>query len=125
MFFILIHKDSKHKVCDLKALTLIKCLPNWPVWTVLGAISIWGIIAVLCPLWPLRILVETAQERDEPLPGLIYSCKLYEPISLLTFTPISQRMKKLLFFVENRNFTEIFLFFLNYSHFQSTAKDHV
>ena len=47
-------------------------LPEWTTWAVLIALAFWDVLAVGCASGPLRKMVDLAQERDEPIPGLIY-----------------------------------------------------
>ena len=46
--------------------------PEWTTWGLLGAVAVWDLIAVLTPRGPLKLLVEEAERRNEPIPGLVY-----------------------------------------------------
>ncbi|KAK2955629.1 putative Presenilin like protein [Blattamonas nauphoetae] len=50
--------------------------PEWTAWILLVAIAIYDIFAVLCPCCALNQIVDISNERDEPIPGLLYSAAL-------------------------------------------------
>lgn len=64
--------------------------PEWTTWGLLAAVSVWDLIAVLTPRGPLKLLVEEAERRNEPIPGLVYQgadikvrrCGCYHRMSL-------------------------------------------
>lgn len=50
-------------------------LPEWTTWTLLMAMALYDVLAVLVPGGPLNMLVELAIARDEDIPALIYESR--------------------------------------------------
>ena len=47
-------------------------MSQWTGWTLLVALALYDLCAVLTPCGPLRQLVKLAQEHQDPIPGLLY-----------------------------------------------------
>lgn len=51
---------------------IFRTLPPWATWVILGVLVLWDLFAVLSKYGPLRVLIEMARERGDPLPALVY-----------------------------------------------------
>jgi len=51
---------------------IVTKLPVWTGWTLLVALALYDLCAVLTPCGPLKQLVNLAQKHKDPIPGLLY-----------------------------------------------------
>lgn len=51
---------------------IVTKFPEWTGWALLIALALYDLCAVLSPCGPLKALVKLAQERQDPIPGLVY-----------------------------------------------------
>ncbi|KAJ3676598.1 hypothetical protein LUZ60_004010 [Juncus effusus] len=79
-FPILLRQSYMVAVAVLVAVWFAR-LPEWTTWTLLVALAIYDLVAVLSPRGPLRILVELASSRDDELPALVYEARPNVPSS--------------------------------------------
>ena len=80
---LLLHRAYLILISALWALFFIKYLPDWTTWAFLGFVTLWDLFSVLAPFGPLRVLVETAQERNEQIfPSIIPMYTLVETVDL-------------------------------------------
>jgi presenilin 1 len=57
----------------IMAWTMSRFFPEWTMWGLLLALSLYDIFAVLTPYGPLKALVELSQDRGDAIPGLVYA----------------------------------------------------
>ena len=65
-------------------------LPDWTNWTILIALAVYDLFAVLSPCGPLKALVEMSQSRNEPIPGLVYEADAPDDTPPATAQPQTQ-----------------------------------
>ncbi|CAI5439596.1 unnamed protein product [Caenorhabditis angaria] len=76
----------------LTSLFILYNLPDWTVWLVLVAMSLWDLFAVLAPCGPLQMLIKTARRRgDSKFPAILYSTMAEIEIEELEMTDRTDR----------------------------------
>jgi len=70
----------------LIAVAVIMCwilsnFPEWTSWALLVMLALYDLCAVLTPCGPLRALILLAQERKDPIPGLLYEANTGDGVS--------------------------------------------